>query len=272
MRTADGLYHQKRFYSSAANVKSYGAYTELVVYALNSGYQDDFVKIYRHLRELGIDGVWMDSYPNNTIDCVNHFAADRPEYDIRGIFEMTAALMKMGMWVGYEGAGPLGVPCGGSVQPVISDGMFAYHRVYGAQRFFWARRFVKEEELTDNFYYKSCANKIPAAIIAGPGPEPIHKQCPRKLGDWIVRANLDYKAVYPYMQYRHLIAKDDDPEEEKAVEWTTDGGATIVLWSYEPFDYAVPGGYEVQDVTAGKKVAAGTLRTEAWHTYLMKNQ
>jgi len=272
MRDRDGLYQQKRFYSSAGNVKSYGTYTELVVYDLSSGYRDHFLKSYRHLRELGIDGVWFDSYPNNTIDNVHFRAPDQPVYDISPIFEMTAELMKMGMWVGYEGSGPLGVPCGGSVQPIIDKRLFGYQRIYGWQKLFWARRYLKEDEVKDNYYYKSCANRSPAAIVAGTGAKPIHPKCPERLGNWIVQANKDYKAAYPHMQYRHLIPRNDDPEEEKAVEWTNDGGATKVLWSYEPFDYPVPGRATVADVSAGKRVrvAGGKIRTEAWHTYFIE--
>ena len=275
MRTADGQYHQKRFYSSAGHVKSYGTYTELVVFDLNSGYREHFLKSYRHLRELGIDGVWMDSYPNNTIDCVHHRAPDWPVYDISGIFSMTAELMKMGFWVGYEGSGPLGIPCAGSVQPIIDDRLFGYQRIYGWQKLFWARRYLTEDQVKDNFYYKSCANKSPCGIVAGSDANaPIHKDCPRKLADWIIQANKDWQQVWRYMQYRHLIPNDRDPEEEKAVEWTNDGEQTRVLWSYEPFDYTVPTGFSVRDVTADKPVAIrnGKLRTEAWHTYLLRRQ
>lgn len=275
MRDSDGQYHQKRFYSSAGNVKAYGAYTELVVYDLNSGYQEQFLKSYRHLRDLGIDGVWMDSYPNNTVDCVHHRAQDWPVYDISGIFKMTSELMKMGFWVGYEGSGPLGIPCAGSVRPIIDDSLFGYQRIYGWQKLFWARSYVKEDQVKDNFYYKSCANKSPCGIVAGADLNtPIHRDCPPNLADWIIRANKDYKAVYPHMQYRHMIPSNNDPEQEKAVEWTNDSGRTVVLWSYEPFDYSVSKDFSAKDVTTGRaaRPVNGRLRTEAWHTYLLRRQ
>jgi hypothetical protein len=220
------------------------------------------------LRDLGIDGVWMDSYPNITVDCVNYKSPDEPVYDIGAIFRLTAELIKMGCWVGYEGAGPLGIPCAGSVSTIIDNSLFSYQRIYGWQKLCWGLSYVAETNLTRNYYYMSCANKIPAAIIAGAGPKPIHALCPPKLAAWIIQANKDYKAVCAFMQYRHLIPSATDPEEEKAVEWTQDAGKTRVLWAYDPFDYDLPQGAAVRDVTSGKAVACtGKLRAESWHTY-----
>ena len=271
LRDSDGEYHQKRFYSSAENVKSYGAYSELIVYNPRSGYREAFLKIYQHLRDLGIDGAWMDSYPNNTIDCVGYLSADHPVYDISSAFKLTAEMMKMGLWIGYEGSGPLGIPAGGSVSPIIDNRLFGYQRIYGWQKLFWARGYVPENELTRNYYYMSCANKSPAAIVASAADKPIDPTCPQKLADWIIQANKDYKAAYPTMQYRHMLPSATDADQEKAVEWTNDENKVMSLWAYDSFEYAVPPGRRVTDVTSGRPVeaAGGKFVTEPWHTYLL---
>lgn len=270
-----GFYEALRFYRKRGYVTGYPYYSEMLVGKAHSGYGDYLLRSYQHLVDMGVDGVWMDSYAHNAESEVFDENSEFPAKHFKRLHEIQGALLRRGVQVQYEGSGALGITGAGSVQPIIDNRLHGYRRVYGWAKLYWARRFLKENEVTDvNYYYKSCANRIPCGIVTSGSStlaKPIHPQCPRKLGDWIVQANKDYKVVYDYMQYRTLIPSDADPEEEKAVQWTTDDGKTIVLWSYEPFDYDVPKGLSVKDVTAGRTVSSrnGNIRTEAWHTYLV---
>ena len=185
---------------------------------------------------------------------------------------LPGVLLKEGLAIYYEGAGPLGIPGAGTVSPIPDDRLFGYQRIHGWQKLFWARSYVSEAEVKTNFYYMSCANKIPCALAIEPNDiRPISPKCPEQLGRWVVKANRDYAKVYPYMQYRHLLPSADDSDREIGVEWTSDKGKRVALFSYGEFPYPVPAGAKVLDVTEDRAVTPDDnhLQTKPWHTYLI---
>jgi hypothetical protein len=88
------------------------------------------------------------------------------------------------------------------------------------------------------------------------------------LREQVRRANLDWAAVQDLMVHRHLIAAADDPWQDVGVEWAKPGNPARALFSYGEFDYSLPPGAQVTDVTEGKGVpCSGRLRTTCCHTY-----
>ncbi len=82
------------------------------------------------------------------------------------------------------------------------------------------------------------------------------------------RANLDWAAVEDLMVHRRLIAAADDRWQDVGVEWTRPGEEARALFANGEFDYRVPAGARVVDVTEGTTVeCTGLLETECCHTY-----
>jgi hypothetical protein len=89
-----------------------------------------------------------------------------------------------------------------------------------------------------------------------------------ELREQVRRANLDWAAVEDLMVQRRLIADAEDPWRDVGVEWTKPGETARALFSYGEFEYPVPAGARVTDVTGGRRLEpAGALKTECCHTY-----
>ncbi|GAI80940.1 unnamed protein product, partial [marine sediment metagenome] len=122
-----------------------------------------------------------------------------------------------------------------------------------------------------NYYYRWIANKgfamLPIRYVNWTYEYKSLDQFP-ELQEQVRRTNLDWAAVQDLMVQRHLIAATDDPWKDVGVEWTKPGQTARALFSYGEFDYQLPAGARVTDVTEGRTIeTSGILKTKSCHTY-----
>ena len=229
---------------------------------LHSGYYDYAIGKCRELHQAtGIDAAWFDSF-NAAATGIQVDEDGTRYFQLRKAFEMVADTQKAGIKnVQLEGAGPAG-------QDARTTG---YLRVgkplhYKSAIYVYAAR---PEEI--NYYYRYIANKsfpmMPVRYVLWTYEYKSLDQFP-ELRAQVRRANLDWAAVEDLMVHRRLIAADDDPWQDVGVEWTRPGEEARALFAYGEFDYRVPAGARVVDVTEGKTVeCTGLLETYCCHTY-----
>ncbi|MGC9317867.1 MAG: hypothetical protein ACP5KN_07530 [Armatimonadota bacterium] len=229
---------------------------------LHSEYYDYAIEHYRRLHEAtGIDSAWFDTF---------NLAATRVQvrengtrfFQTRRAFEMVADTQRAGIaTVQLEGEGPAG-------QDALTRG---YYLQGEPLHYNWAPYINMARPAEINYYYRSIANRsfpiMPVRYVLWTYEYKALDQFPG-LREQVRRANLDWAAVHDLMVRRRLIAAPDDPWEDVGVEWTKPGDTARALFAYGEFDYRLPEGAEVTDVTAGRRLESGeALRTACCHTY-----
>ncbi len=232
---------------------------------LHSGYYEYAIEHYRKLHEqTRIDAAWFDTWG---------LAATRVQvredgtrfFQTRRAYQMIADAQQAGLrTVQLEGAGPAG-------QDARTHG---YYRK-GEPLHYKSAHYInsaRPEQL--NYYYRSIANKafpiMPVKYVLWTYEYRAINLFPR-LMQQVRQANADWAAVKDLMVRRRLIASADDPWEDVGVEWARPGTDERALFAYGVFDYALPEGATVRDVTTGERVdVTGSLRTQCCHTYRME--
>ena len=229
---------------------------------LHSGYYDYAIGKYRDLHAAtGIDGIWFDSY-NAAATGVQVRDDGTRYFQVRKAFQQVADTQKAGIRsIQLEVAGPSGQDSG-------TSGYFGI----GTPGCYKSATYIGTCRTQDiNYYYRWIANKafpmLPVRYVNWTYEYKSLDQFP-KLQEQVRQTNLDWAAVQDLMVERHLIAASDDAWKDVGVEWTKPGESARALFSYGEFDYPLPAGARVTDVTDGKAVeTAGTLRTKCCHTY-----
>ncbi len=229
---------------------------------LHSGYYDYAIEHYRKLHEeTGIDAAWFDTWG---------LAATRVQvredgtrfFQTRKAFEMVADTQEAGIrTVQLEGAGPAG-------QDALTLGYYRKGEPLDYKSARYANT-ARPEQM--NYYYRSIANKsfpmLPVKYVLWTYEYRAINLFPGLMKQ-VRQANVDWAAVQDLMVRRRLIGAEDDPWQDVGVEWTKPEAAERALFAYGQFDYALPAGATVTDVTAGRKLdCRDTLRTETCHTY-----
>jgi len=229
---------------------------------LHSGYYDYAIRKYRELHDsTGLTGAWLDSF--NWAGKAVQVRPDGTRYfQVRKAFRMVADMQRRGLEnIQLEGAGPAG-------QDATTTSYFRPGTPldYKSALYVGAAR-----NRPINYYYRYIANKsfpmMPVRYVLWTYEYKSLDQFP-ELRRQVRRANLDWSAVQDLMHQRRIIASADDPWEDVGAEWTTPDSNQKALFSYGVFDYELPAGASVTDVTTGRQMACdGVLKTECCHTY-----
>ncbi len=229
---------------------------------LHSGYYDYALEKYQTLYEAtGIDGIWFDSF--NAAATPVQVRDDGTRYfQIRKLFQQVADTQKAGIRsIQLEVAGPAGQDAG-------TAGYFTV----GSPHYYKSATYVGACRTEDiNYYYRWIANKafpmLPIRYVNWTYEYKSLDQFP-KLREQVRCANLDWAAVQDLMVHRHLLAPPDDPWKDVGVEWTNPAEPARAIFSYGEFDYPLPAGARVTDVTEGKTLEIfDILKTKCCHTY-----
>jgi hypothetical protein len=199
----------------------------------------------------------MDSYESGQwVDCEHNQMVGQAE----AFLPWHAAIEKLGYTTYCEG-GPFGVgfySTGGWLPPEEFSRLRVetlYKRALYLQQGTHSQtlaRFLADPE--GRYYYRMLANMCVPLLDLGTfdRPEDI---------EYVGQCNRDYNAVCDLMEKRRLLG-------ERGVEWRGDRGRAV--FAFREFDYPIPVGWHVQDVTTGQAVevsSGGRVRLKPWHTY-----
>ncbi|MFQ5627423.1 MAG: hypothetical protein ACE5I1_01585 [bacterium] len=204
------------------------------------GYYDYAVGRYRATHsDLKYDGIWQDSFL--TFGVLPDYQEQQPRPSLDRSIALQMEYTSLGMTdLLIEGCGPLGLSSAGwgHEPPIPSD----LDKIRGSE--YGLYRYVADVYIEPDSYYRTLASKgvIGVADLAE------LKKLPQNQVDRIKQANFDYMAVLDKMQYRKLIAT---AQKWQGVEWTSSASSEVVLFAFESFNYTVPMGESIYDVTTG---------------------
>ena len=233
-------------------------YVTLVGMDLAAGFRNYLEDAYRRLRaQTGIDGVWADSY------CA--FGADRDMSDAAPYPQLEQAVMlqRAMQQMGYtylmkEDCGPIGISSRSSgLAGVLGREYLRYYFLYNHQD--PSKRFDPES------YFRTLASKG-VMDIRVPGE---FESQPAEIRDRIIRANLAYREVLPLMKRRIVLGSG---VAWQGVSWADQRDRVRVLFSFETFDWSVPEGSRVRELTTGETFTSseGTVHAQPWRVYVLK--
>ena len=233
---------------------------------LASGYFQFTLDRLKEMRDrTGLAGLWLDSYSNAT-----HLSETARLRDaVRqadALLPWQAQVEKLGLYTYCEGHPTcLGTPSTSGWRPPADWSRFHPDRYYKCGLYF-QQDYVKADMasfLADadlHPYYRFLANRCCPILDVG------HLGTNEAAIARIARANHDFNAVSNLMEERHLLG-------ERGVEWSSKRGRAV--FAFEPFDYAVPQGLRLRDVTQGKDIplpATRRVTLARYHTYRLTPQ
>lgn len=197
-------------------------YGDITGVSLLSPYGAYAVDQWRGIRQrTGLDGLWLDSYPNFGYGAVDYSRPDHlPQAD--RLCRLQAELQKLGLVLLIEGLGPFGLTSNGLDPETYANGLesYAYKTSYysDVNSKFWPQ--------LDYFRFLA-SGSCPFA------PYDFLDQDPA-LAARVKRANLDYVAALPWMKQRHVLA------DGRGIEWRGERGLERVIFAFQSF--RLPGG------------------------------
>lgn len=225
---------------------AYGwGYPQLVCGSFKTGYREYALSKLKAVKEIGVDGLWLDSMPWSAYMAVNYAESD-PSPQVTEFAGFLRELQTMGYGpIFFEGMGQFLLSGHGA----LDQGFTAEN----AEQFLYPSNFMtvqaNREELYDKLdYCKFLANKAPLTYYR------TSIRDKEKLLPVIAQANKDYRLSLPYMIRRNALS------EGRGIEWS--GGEKRVLFVFKSFPAPAAG----LDITTGGKVKSGGLLLPR-HTY-----
>ncbi len=234
---------------------------------LAAGFADFTLNRLRVIRlQTGLDGLWLDSYSSasHLMDtaqfCDAVFQAD-------ALLPWQAQMEKHGFYTYCEG----NPTCLGTVSTSGWEPPDDWSR-FRAERYYKQGLYLQQPHsfsgLSDmgrfladpkrRHYYRMLANRCCPILDMG------HFAANAEAIALIGQANREFNAVCDLMQERHLLG-------DQAVEWCAPGGRAV--FAFEDYDYEMPAGMTIRDVTEGKSLPArqpGPIVLRAYHTYRLE--
>lgn len=225
---------------------AYGwGYPQLVCASFKTGYKEYALGKLKAVKNLGADGLWLDSMPWSAYMPIN-YTDPNPSPQVAEFVGFIRELQRMGYApVLFEGMGQFLLSGHGAV-----DAGFAAEN---GEQYLYQSNFEtvqpNKEKLYDELdYYRLVANKAPLTYYW------TSIRDKEKLLNAIAQANRDYRLSLPYMVSRNVLPRGG------GIEWS--GAKGKVLFVFKPF--AAPA--SALDITAGAEVRAGDILLPH-HTY-----
>jgi hypothetical protein len=216
---------------------------------LNSGYYDYAQEGLRHAREIGVSGLWFDSF-RSVASVINYADPDHPTYNITPAFaRMKTLLEDMDFENIYlEGAGPAGIDAYPS-RNLVTGG----YKDYRAGPY---RTHIRPIER--NCYYRMLANYSTPLLAMKYTLRTYRYSALTDHPDLMQQvryANLAFQATRDYMHRRTLLRAGDDPWRCIGTRWDSEDGATTVYWPYEDVRVRLADGRSAREVVNDEAIA-----------------
>lgn len=216
---------------------------------LGSGYYDYALEGLKHARDIGVSGLWFDSF-RSVASVINYADPDHPTYNITPAFaRMKTLLEDMDFENIYlEGAGPAGI-----------DGYPTGYFDTGGHTFYRSGKYYYDIRPSEtNYYFRMLANyatplvamKYSLRTYVGNALSDHPQQMQR-----VKYANLAFQATRDYMRRRTLLRAGDDPWRCIGTRWDSEDGATTVYWPYEDIKVRLADGRTAREVVNGEVIA-----------------
>lgn len=242
-------------------------YGDITGTSLRSGFRDELIERLSQVRDTtGVDGVFLDSFL--TFGVATDYSRSEPRPQLTESLDLVREIQARGLRdVSLEGVGVLGLSTGGYGYEATAylgrphpEELARFRAIQGRE--YGLYRYVADTFLEPESYYRALASKGVMAVFDLRQFDDLDSEQQAR----IVRANFEYLFVRPWMQRRLLLGRG---ATWQGVAYRRDGAKEVVLFAFEPFDMALPGTWEVHDLTAHRLlVVENRLRAEPWHTYL----
>ncbi len=229
---------------------------------LNAGYYAMAMAGFRRARELGIRGMWFDSF-GAVASVVDYSDASHLLFNMLPAFRRMKELQDLGFEMLYiEGRGPAGID--GYPMGNLDEGGYAF---YKSGHFVYRIRPDRYD-----VYFRHLAN-LATPILAWKYTLRTYRGNAIAEHPGVLRRitydNHAFRKVRVRMVHRRLIAAPDDPWHCIGVEWRDASGLPAVVWAYEKQAYTLPDGHTAMEVTTGvpAPVRGGTAHFERERVY-----
>ncbi|MCD6361528.1 MAG: hypothetical protein J7M38_11790 [Armatimonadetes bacterium] len=217
---------------------------------LNSGYYDYAMQGLRHAREIGVSGLWFDSF-RSVASVINYADPQHPTFNIIPAFRRMKTLLEDLDYenIYLESEGPAGI-----------DGYPTAYLDTGGYTFYRSGKFYYHIRPTEtNWYFRMLANyatpllawKYSLRTYVGCSLSDHPQQMQR-----VKYANLAFQATREHMHRRTLLRAGDDPWRCIGTRWDSKDGRTTVYWPYEDMKVRLSDGRRAREVVNGEAVAA----------------
>ncbi len=253
---------------TAAGIPDNGGWPDIVNVDLHSGFLPWMIRRLRDLsRDLGFDGLWLDSWDGITLG--TDFKGAQPAPQMDGALQLIRAMWSLGLdQVITEGLTPFaqGDAYGDyeswSGPPVTNDDVErSVAQIRGREYLLY--RIKAGAPLNDMGLYRRAL--AAGGVLLVPNMDEVDALTSDQHEE-LVTANRVWARVVPWMQHRQLVG---DGDTWKGVRWRRDGSPGWVVFAFQGFDESVPQGMKVLDLVTetAVEVSGGVFTTQAWHTY-----
>lgn len=233
---------------------------------LNSGYYDYSLEGFRRARELGIAGLWFDSF-KSVASVVNYADAMHPTFNIIPAFKRMKELLEGLEYenVYIEGSGPAGI-----------DAYPTGHFDTGGYTFYKAGKFYYHMRPTaTNWYFRMLANHSTPIVALHYTLRTYRGNALADHPEQVARAtyaNQAFQKVRELMVERTLLQADDDPWDCTGTKWASADGHAQVYWPYVNMRVPLGPKQRAYEVVSGEEVrmeSSGAL-FQAEHVYVVE--
>ncbi len=213
---------------------------------LNSDYYDYSVEGFRHVRELGVSGLWFDSF-RSVASAINYTDPQDPTFNIVPAFRRMRVLLEEMDYenIYLESEGPAGI-----------DGYPTGYLDTGGHTFYRSGKFCYFIRPSDtNWYFRMLANHATPLVAmqfsmrtyTGNALSDHPQQMER-----VKYANMAFRATRDYMHERTLLRAGNDAWRCIGTEWGSADGTVGVWWPYEEMRVRVPKGRHATEAVSGE--------------------
>ena len=208
---------------------------------LNSGYYQMAMDGFRRARELGVLGMWFDSF-GSVAAVVDYREPERLQFNILPAFRRMKQLQDLGFEMLYiEGHGPAGID--GYPRGNLDESGYAF---YKSANFVYHVRPHRRD-----LYFRDLANLATPILAWQYTLRTYRGNAITDHPDMLERITYDNRAfrkVRDRMVRRRLIPAANDEWRCIGVEWRKESGQPQVVWAYEKQSYALPPGHLAVEV------------------------